>query len=239
MSGARGYMPSWDASQPTWAVHERTSGPLTEITYGGPWIELHSLAEFDAWIRVLVSAKAEHGAALARHQAAENVPRPGEGASPAGPMLSGEAATVPGPGDLHDADNWDCIYLSGCVQYPACKDANRCLDAPANENVPRSQAVESAPAVAPPTGPGDLHEPPGLIPATDQDGNPSDGSLTAVRAEGEPLPVLPHRQPGQALARAEAGDQAQHDATMLLVRSGVDPADIAALAAPEPGEDTP
>jgi hypothetical protein len=53
------------------------------------------------------------------------------------------------------------------------------------------------------------------------------------------LPVLPHRHPGAALAHAQADDQAQHDATMLLVRSGADPADIAALAAPEPGEDTP
>jgi hypothetical protein len=60
-----------------------------------------------------------------------------------------------------------------------------------------------------------------------------------VTPDTQPLPVLPHRDPGQALANAEADDQAQHDATALLVRSGVDPADIAALAAPEPGEDTP
>jgi hypothetical protein len=121
-------------------------------------------------------------------------------------------ANATGPGDLHDADHeWACANPAGCPDEGACYIALRCLAAPlAHPDVP-----------LPAPGP--------------------DGQLTNGHGQGDTqvLPVLPHRHPGQALASAEADDQAQHDATMLLVRSGADPADIAALAAPEPEEDTP
>ena len=73
----RWYLPAGDIGRPTYAVHQQASGPLTEIRLGPagePWLEFRSLEGLDELIGVLVSARAEHGQAQARHAARPLVP---------------------------------------------------------------------------------------------------------------------------------------------------------------------
>jgi hypothetical protein len=66
----------------------------------------------------------------------------------------------------------------------------------------------------------------------DQAGNMRPGALGSGPGG---LPPLPHRQPGVALAAAQA-DDAQHDAEAFLLRCGGDPAEIASITPAESGE---
>jgi hypothetical protein len=69
-----------DVSGPTSALHQQQSGPLTEI-YLGPadrcaYLQIRDLADLDALIGCLVSARAIHGEAQARWEARSLEPLP-------------------------------------------------------------------------------------------------------------------------------------------------------------------
>jgi len=93
----RWLLPAGDIGRPTYAVHQQASGPLTEIRLGPsgePWLEFRSLEGLDELIGVLVSARAEHGQAQARHAARPLVPV-SPVTEPLPPDLSGDLLAIP------------------------------------------------------------------------------------------------------------------------------------------------